>query len=247
MILCGWWWCREYMSEPISARIIHNFGKWKCSNVYAVGEIQICSFLLSFSVRGVCWSKIKGGCYVRKDIKKRFFWSWRHYSERLSGTIHKARVIFWADPVLFRSLTSGELKLAQTLFKNIINYDRVKIYCDHNHSRYQSKVITNTRNGEILLSINEYKSDFSADYTNYHDSVKYPHLFIFAISFVWQYYRHDSSFHDNTYASTRWDSYHLDEPHFIFYSMEQQAAMIADCWLLITGCWRNMILWSMKN
>ena len=94
-----------------------------------------------------------------------------------------------ADPVLFRSLTSGELKLAQTLFKNIINYDRVKIYCDHNHSRYQSKVITNTRNGEILLSINEYKS-------------------------------------------TRWDSYHLDEPHFIFYSMEQQAAMIADYWLL---------------
>ncbi|HCC6168887.1 hypothetical protein HVX64_16375 [Citrobacter sp. RHB20-C16] len=92
--------------------------------------------------------------------------------------------------------------------------------------------MTNTRNGEILLSVNEYKSDFSADYTNYHDSVKYPHLFIFAMSFVWQYYRHDSSFHDNTYASTRWDSYHLDEPHFIFYSMEQQAAMIADYWLL---------------
>lgn len=137
-----------------------------------------------------------------------------------------------ADPVLFRSLTSGELKLAQTLFKNIINYDRVKIYCDRNHSRYQSKVITNTRNGEILLSVSEYKSDFSADYTNFHDSVKYPHLFIFAMSFVWQYYRHDSSFHDNTYASTRWDSYHLDEPHFIFYSMEQQAAMIADYWLL---------------
>mgnify|MGYP000849741247 FL=1 len=137
-----------------------------------------------------------------------------------------------ADPVLFRSLTSGELKLAQSLFKNIINYDRVKIYCDHNHSRYQSKVITNTRNGEILLSINEYQSDFSANYTDYHDSVKYPHLFIFAMSFVWQYYRHDSSFHDNTYESTHWDSYDLEEPHFIFYSMEQQAAMIADYWLL---------------
>lgn len=82
------------------------------------------------------------------------------------------------------------------------------------------------------MSVNEYKSDFSADYTNFHDSVKYPHLFIFAMSFVWQYYRYDSSFHDNTYASTRWDSYHLDEPHFIFYSMEQQAAMIADYWLL---------------
>ena len=137
-----------------------------------------------------------------------------------------------ADPVLFRSLTSGELKLAQSLFKNIINYDRVKIYCDHNHSGYQSKVITNTRNGEILLSINEYQSDFSANYTDCHDSVKYPHLFIFAMSFVWQYYRHDSSFYDNTYESTHWDSYDLGEPHFIFYSMEQQAAMIADYWLL---------------
>ncbi|HCL5252108.1 TPA: hypothetical protein N2G30_002232 [Salmonella enterica] len=93
-------------------------------------------------------------------------------------------------------------------------------------------MITNTRNGEVLLSINEYRSDFTADCTNYHDSVKYSHLFILAMAFVWQYYRHDSSFHDSTYASSLWYSYTLDEPCFIFYSIEQQAAIISDYWLL---------------
>ncbi len=139
-----------------------------------------------------------------------------------------------SDSKLFRSLTSGEIRLAKTIFKNIINYDRVKIYCDHSHSSSQSKIITNTRNGEVLLSINEYKSDFSAGYTSYYDSVKYSHLFILAMTFVWQYYRHDSSFHDSTYVSSLWYSYTLDKACFIFYTMEQQAAIIADYWLLRT-------------
>ncbi|WP_219339479.1 hypothetical protein, partial [Citrobacter freundii] len=62
-------------------------------------------------------------------------------------------------------------------------------------------------------------------------SVKYPHLFIFAMSFVWQYFRYDSSFRD-PYTSSVWYSYKLDEPAFNFYTMEQQASIIADYWLL---------------
>lgn len=132
---------------------------------------------------------------------------------------------------LFRSLTPGEIKLAQTVFQNIINYDRVKIYCHSSQSRTQPKVITTTKNGEVLLSMNEYRSDFSDDYMNYRDSVKYSHSFIFAMSFVWQYFRYDSSFHD-PYTSSVWHSYKLDEPAFNFYTMEQQASIIADYWLL---------------
>lgn len=132
---------------------------------------------------------------------------------------------------LFRSLTPGEIKLAQTVFQNIINYDRVKIYCHSSQSRRQPRVITTTKNGEVLLSMSEYHSDFSGDYTNYHDSVKCPHSFIFAMSFVWQYFRYDSSFHD-PYISSVWYSYKLDEPAFNFYTMEQQASIIADYWLL---------------
>ncbi|EEC0939797.1 hypothetical protein UJ11_000516 [Salmonella enterica subsp. enterica] len=79
--------------------------------------------------------------------------------------------------------------------------------------------------------MSEYPSDFSGDYTNYHDSVKCPHSFIFAMSFVWQYFRYDSSFHDS-YISSVWYSYKLDEPAFNFYTMEQQASIIADYWLL---------------
>lgn len=52
------------------------------------------------------------------------------------------------------------------------------------------------------------------------------------MSFVWQYYRHDSSSHDNTYVSTPWGSYVFEKINFIFYSLEQQAAIIADYWLL---------------
>ncbi|ENZ2323761.1 hypothetical protein ACGGX0_003967 [Salmonella enterica] len=132
---------------------------------------------------------------------------------------------------LFRSLTPGEIKLVQTVFQNIINYDRVKIYCHSSQSRTQPRVITTTKNGEVLLSMSEYRSDFSGDYTNYHDSVKCPHSFIFAMSFVWQYFRYDSSFHD-PYISSVWYSYKLDEPAFNFYTMEQQASIIADYWLL---------------
>ncbi|SUF51066.1 Uncharacterised protein [Salmonella enterica] len=132
---------------------------------------------------------------------------------------------------LFRSLTPGEIKLAQTVFQNIINYDRVKIYCHSSQSRRQPRVIATTKNGEVLLSMSEYRSDFSGDYTNYHDSVKCPHSFIFAMSFVWQYFRYDSSFHD-PYISSVWYSYKLDEPAFNFYTMEQQASIIADYWLL---------------
>ncbi|EEE0457427.1 hypothetical protein B1857_001378 [Salmonella enterica] len=79
--------------------------------------------------------------------------------------------------------------------------------------------------------MSEYRSDFSGDYTNYHDSVKCPHSFIFAMSFVWQYFRYDSSFHD-PYTSSVCYSYKLDEPAFNFYTMEQQASIIADYWLL---------------
>ncbi|NZA24247.1 hypothetical protein H0N92_21225, partial [Citrobacter freundii] len=79
---------------------------------------------------------------------------------------------------MFRALTSGEIKLAQTVFQNIINYDRVKIYCHSSQSRIQPRVITTTKNGKVLLSVNEYRPDFSGDYTSHHDSVKYPHLFI---------------------------------------------------------------------
>lgn len=135
------------------------------------------------------------------------------------------------DTELFRPLTPGEIKLAQAIFQNIINYDRVKIYCHSSQFRTQPRVITTTKNGEVLLSMGEYRSDFSGDYTSYHDSVKYPHLFIFAMSFVWQYFRYDSSFCD-PYTSSVWYSYKLDEPVFIFYTMEQQASIIADYWLL---------------
>ncbi|EAO3465343.1 TPA_asm: hypothetical protein GND03_001771 [Salmonella enterica subsp. houtenae serovar 16:z4,z32:-] len=92
-------------------------------------------------------------------------------------------------------------------------------------------MITTTKNGEVLLSMSEYRSDFSGDYTNYHDSAKCPHSFISAMSFVWQYFRYDSSFHD-PYISSVWYSYKLDEPAFNFYTMEQQASIIADYWLL---------------
>lgn len=132
---------------------------------------------------------------------------------------------------LFRSLTPGEIKLAQTVFQNIIDYDRVKIYCHSSQSRTQPRIIATTKNGRVLLSANEYRPDFSDDYISHHDSVKYQHSFIFAMSFVWQYFRYDSSFRD-PYASSIWCNYKLDEPSFIFYTKEQQASIISDYWLI---------------
>ncbi|HAT8011858.1 hypothetical protein K7R23_14520 [Citrobacter rodentium NBRC 105723 = DSM 16636] len=93
--------------------------------------------------------------------------------------------------------------------------------------------------------MNEYREDFSTGYDNFHESAKSTHLFILAMAFVWQYYRYDSSFCD-PYTSTNVYQYSFNKPSFNFYTLEQQASIIADYWLLnkysiqtyeeLTGC-----------
>lgn len=132
---------------------------------------------------------------------------------------------------IFRALTPGEIELAKSIFKDIVNYNRVKIYRGDHQSEKQPKVITQPRSGGVILTINEYRDDFSLGYENHHDLVSSTRLFILAMSFVWQYYRYDSSFCD-AYASVDRFQYNLDKPSFNFYSMEQQASIIADYWVL---------------
>jgi hypothetical protein len=149
------------------------------------------------------------------------------------------------DEVIFRKLTSDEIKLAESVFRDVIKYNRVKIYRGSGKTVAQSKIMTQPRNGGVIVAINEYREDFSTGYDNFHESAKSTHLFILAMAFVWQYYRYDSSFCD-PYTSTNVYQYSFNKPSFNFYTLEQQASIIADYWLLnkysiqtyeeLTGC-----------
>lgn len=132
---------------------------------------------------------------------------------------------------IFRALTPGEIELAESIFQDTIKYNKIKIYRGGCQSGLQPKVMTQPRSGGVILTINEYRDDFSTNYDNYHDSLKSSRLFIFAMSFIWQYYRYDSSFCD-AYTSFKPCQYNLKEPSFNFYTMEQQASIIADYWSL---------------
>lgn len=132
---------------------------------------------------------------------------------------------------IFRALTPGEIELAESVFRDTIKYDKIKIHRGGYQSGLQPKVMTQPRNGGVILTMNEYRNDFSTNHDNYHDLLKLSRLFIFSMSFIWQYYRYDSSFCD-PYISVKSCQYNLKEPSFNFYTMEQQASIIADYWLL---------------
>jgi len=61
-----------------------------------------------------------------------------------------------------RQLTSGEIKIAESIFKNVISYSRVKL---HKESYFpfdlQNKGTAVTPNGEIYFMPKHYESDFS--------------------------------------------------------------------------------------
>lgn len=73
---------------------------------------------------------------------------------------------------IFRSLTPGEIELAESIFQSTIKYNKVKIYRGGYQSELQPKIMTQPRSGGVILTINEYRDDFSANYTDYHDSLR---------------------------------------------------------------------------
>ncbi len=135
-----------------------------------------------------------------------------------------------------RSLTEGEIKLAQSLFGDSIDYAAVKIH-DGRRVPFQPNNSGMTPNGEIYMS-----GCYSDDYTQ--KGVPSHAFFLHEMTHVWQYQNKilhpilEATLlqlkHKFNYASAY--SFSLDtKKDLTDYNMEQQAAIIEDYYFFKNG------------
>ncbi|AWQ82303.1 PAAR motif family protein [Pseudomonas aeruginosa] len=136
-----------------------------------------------------------------------------------------------------RALTSGELAMAQSLFKDSIDYSRVKV---HNEEYLpfglQPDNTAMTPNGELYFNPDYYKDDFSISATD-------QHWFMHEMAHVWQYQLgywvklHGLLLHPGSLWGLLGDPYRYElKPgdKLQDFNMEQQGDILADyyCWTI---------------
>lgn len=132
-----------------------------------------------------------------------------------------------------RPLTDGEIKLAQSIFGDSIDYARVQIH-NHPHNPFQNKHTAMAPNGEIYMPKVAYHDDYSVA------APRAQALFIHEMTHVWQYQNkilHPVKEaaklilkHRFNYAAAY--PYVLEEEKDLTdYGLEQQASIIEDFFL----------------
>jgi len=123
-----------------------------------------------------------------------------------------------------RPLTIGEISLARSVFRNGVDYSRVRVY----HRSYfpfdlQMDEVAMAPNGNIYFMTMLYRDDFS------HEAPREKHLFIHEMAHVWQYQMGVNVRMRGVFSGLV--SYKYSLPHYKTlrdYSLEQQASIIAD-------------------
>ncbi|MDA8480954.1 type IV secretion protein Rhs [Citrobacter sp. Awk 4] len=127
-----------------------------------------------------------------------------------------------------RRLRLGEINLASSLYGSSIRYNLVWIHLES----YLPFDLQNPRqamspNGEMWFRSELYQKDFSLV------GVYYQHLFLHEMMHVWQ---HQRGMMVRTRGLFSWAadySYHLDKSSLLDYSLEQQASIVSDYWVLV--------------
>lgn len=129
-----------------------------------------------------------------------------------------------------RLMTLGEISMARKVFGSSINYNIVWIHCDSYFPfGMQSKDYSMAPNGELWFRKESYHSDFSCLTV----TMKNKRTFIHELGHVWQH-QHGQWVRLRGIFSWAADYiYDLDKEKLTDYSLEQQASIIADYWLLI--------------
>ncbi|SFU18405.1 hypothetical protein SAMN05192562_10956 [Kosakonia arachidis] len=128
----------------------------------------------------------------------------------------------------YRPMTAGEIRMARTLFQNAINYSAVKIYNgDYLPFGLQNSRVAMTPDGNMYYPEALFREDFSfGDITD-------KALFMHEMGHVWQ---HQMGVNVRTRGLVSWASsyeYSLpNEKDLADYSLEQQASIIADYYVL---------------
>ncbi|EOC1533230.1 type IV secretion protein Rhs [Cronobacter turicensis] len=138
-----------------------------------------------------------------------------------------------------RLMTLGEIAMAKRVFGHSIVYSRVWIHCDsYLPFGLQSTRFAMTPNGELWFR----KEKYAADYSGTSVTPGFKHLFIHEMGHVWQ---HQTGRWVRLRGSFSWAAdytYRLDKEKVTDYTLEQQAAIIADYWFLLTygiKVWRD--------
>ena len=127
-----------------------------------------------------------------------------------------------------RLLTQGEISLANELYSFSIRYNEVWIH----HGSYLPFDLQNNNtamapNGEIWFETNVYRDDFSVT------TADFQHLFLHEMMHVWQHQRGMMVRMRGAFSWAADYSYDLTKDKLSDYSMEQQACIVSDYWLLV--------------
>lgn len=140
------------------------------------------------------------------------------------------------DPVKYNSiakgglrlLTLGEINLASSLYGFSIHYNQVWIHLDsYLPFNLQPNNIGMSPNGEMWFREGTYENDFSET-----DIVKKKHLFLHEMMHVWQHQRGMWVRMRGLVSRIADYSYSFDKANLLDYSLEQQASIVSDYWLL---------------
>ncbi|MCQ6652736.1 type IV secretion protein Rhs [Escherichia coli] len=133
-----------------------------------------------------------------------------------------------------RRMTSGELALARSIFENTIDYSKVWIH-NEKYLPGQGERTAMTPNGEMYYPDAVYSSDYSSQTMpgDRETVAGASHLFIHEMMHVWQYQKGYAVKLRGLFSWAANYHYDLNLQSISSYSMEQQASIVADYWLLI--------------
>ncbi|WP_246316608.1 type IV secretion protein Rhs [Scandinavium goeteborgense] len=128
-----------------------------------------------------------------------------------------------------RLMTLGEINLARTVYGFTIRYNEVWIHrASYLPFNMQQNNVAMTPNGEMYFQEGVYEKDFSHP----KDRVGGQHIFLHEMMHVWQ---HQHGMWVRSRGAFSWAAdyyYTLDKNNLSDYSMEQQACIVSDYWLL---------------
>lgn len=128
-----------------------------------------------------------------------------------------------------RLLRLGEINLASNIFRYSIYYNRVWVHFEsYLPLNLQPSDIGMTPNGEMWFR-DKYEEDFSIPKGN---RVEQQHLFMHEMMHVWQHQRGMWVRTRGLFSRIADYTYSLDKNNLCDYSLEQQATIVSDYWLL---------------
>lgn len=127
-----------------------------------------------------------------------------------------------------RSLTFAEIVLARSVYGNSIFYDDVKVHCDSYFPfGLQDPGYAMAPNGELWFRKEMYFDNFAGG------GLEHQHTFIHEMGHVWQHQRGMWVRLRGLFSKVADYTYRLDgKKKLNDYTLEQQASIIADFWLL---------------